>query len=226
MRNKYLWLTPIVAAAHKIFVTGFHQNEVAHGKLIPLVISTVVFSALVFLIPFLVTIVNLIKSKLYSWQLMNKMTLYTLGLYVILFILPEIYTKITKPVLQQTITKESDNLEGNSQIPRFRNAYYGFSVSTPEKMTQVIGPKMPKGYEELYNNFEIYVFKSEASVVQLMYFDSNLETYDLEESLKSGIENQLNFVRARNVDLEFVKGDFQKPSLYCDGDFWRTGKKV
>lgn len=226
MRNKYLWLTPIVAAAHKIFVTGFHQNEIAHGKLMPVVISTIVFSALVFLIPFIVTMVNLIKTTRYSWQLMNKMTLYTLGLYILLFILPELYTKITmKPIRHQTIEKKSDSLGVNNQVPWFRNAIYGFSVSTPEKMTRVEGVAMPNGYEKLFNDFQIYLYKSKTSGVQLMYFDSNLESYDLEEGLKSGIGNQLNFAKATNLNLKFVKGDFQNPSLYCNGDFLASGQK-
>jgi hypothetical protein len=63
MKNKYLWLTPIIAAAHKIFITGFYQNEIAHGKLIPIVVNTLTFSALIFVIPFIITVINSVKTK-------------------------------------------------------------------------------------------------------------------------------------------------------------------
>lgn len=220
MKNKYLWLTPIIAAAHKVFITGFYQNEVAQGKLIPLTINTLIFSVLVFTIPFIITIVNFVKTKCFSWSLMNKMTLYALALYILLLILPEIYAKLTSKSIKQQTTEQNHH-----EIPWFRNAYYGFSVSTPEKMIQVKGIKMPNGYEGLYNDFEIYSFKNEASVVQLMYFDSNLEAFNLEEGLKSGIGNQLNFARGTNLNLEFVKGGLQNPSLYCNGEFLANGQR-
>src|SRR5690606_15526049 len=94
-----------------------------------------------------------------------------------------------------------------------------------EKMTQLDGVTMPKGYEELFNDFQIFLYQSKMSGVQLMYFDSNLESYDLEEGLKSGIGNQLNFAKATNLNLKFVEGDFQNPSLYCNGDFLASGQK-
>lgn len=227
MKNKYLWLTPIVAAAHKIFITGFYQNEIAHGKLIPIVVNTLTFSALVFAIPFIITIINSIKTKQFSWTLMNKMTLYALVLYIAVLILPEIYTKkMIKSINQQTTERKSDQLNVNNEIPWFRNAFYSFSVSTPEKMTHVDGVTMPKGYEKLFNDVQIFLYQSKTSVVQLMYFDSNLESYDLEEGLKSGIGNHLNLIKATNLNLQFVNGDFENPSLYFDGDFLANGQKV
>jgi hypothetical protein len=71
-------------------------------------------------------------TLLATWALMNKMTLYALILYIAVLILPEIYTKkTTKSINQQTTERKSDQLNVNNEIPWFRNAFYGFSVSTP-----------------------------------------------------------------------------------------------
>lgn len=116
-------------------------------------------------------------------------------------------------------------VETKHQVPWFRNALFGFSVSTPERMTKLEGIRAPDGYEKIYNDFQVFLYRSDTSGAQLLYIDSNLESYDLEEGLKSGIGNQLNFVRATGLNLKFVKGDFQNPSLYCYGDFLINGQK-
>lgn len=104
MKYKYLWLTPVVTAGHKVFVTGFYQNEIGHGALIPTIINTVFFSILIFIVPSIIAIVNYIKTKRFSWTLMNKMTLYALVLYLLLLVLPEIYTNSTTKSIERPTT--------------------------------------------------------------------------------------------------------------------------
>jgi formate hydrogenlyase subunit 4 len=82
----YILLTILIVIFYKVFLIGILDNETFF---IAIIINIVIFSSLILIIPLLLAL----KSKATYWFNVNKYTKYSLLIFVILFIIPEIYFK-------------------------------------------------------------------------------------------------------------------------------------
>ena len=105
--------------------------------------------------------------------------------------------------------------------PWFRNALYGFSFETPEKVSKIEVEK-PPGYEEYLNIFETHMLEYGDLIVFFLYMDTNFEDYDTEIGLQGSIQNSVNSLEGTNLTLEFSKPEGQLSDLIANGTFtWR-----
>jgi hypothetical protein len=82
----YILITILIVIFYKVFLIGILANETFF---IAIIINVVIFSSLILIIPLLLAL----KSKATYWLNVNKYTKYSLLIFVILFIIPEIYFK-------------------------------------------------------------------------------------------------------------------------------------
>ena len=87
MKNySYILLTIVVVIFYKLSLIGILDNETFF---IAIIINILIFGSFILIIPLLLAL----KSKATYWLNVNKYTKYSLLIFVILFIIPEIYFK-------------------------------------------------------------------------------------------------------------------------------------
>ncbi|MFY0608609.1 MAG: hypothetical protein JXR10_17965 [Cyclobacteriaceae bacterium] len=145
-----------------------------------------------------------------------KLTLGGIGGFIVIAIFSQLGGEIGKKAFTEFTKTEID-----INKPWFRNALYGFSFETPEKVKKLAVEK-PLGYEDYLNIFETHMLEHGDLIVFFLYMDTNFEDYDTEVGLQGSIQNSVNSLEGSNLSLEYSKPEGQLNDLIANGTFnWR-----
>jgi hypothetical protein len=112
MKNySYILLTIVVVIFYKLSLIGILDNETFF---IAIIINILIFGSFILIIPLLLAL----KSKATYWFNVNKYTKYSLLIFIILFIMPEIYNKYL--MARPESNKEQNYLELKSELNKLK----------------------------------------------------------------------------------------------------------
>ncbi len=109
--------------------------------------------------------------------------------------------------------------------PWVPNNLHGLYFETPEPLKKENMDKATS-YDSMINNLDVYLFKRDHFVTMFINMDTKFSNYDTEKGLYASIQNAVNLMGGKKLNLKFTTAEGKLNHRLAEGEYRFKGNPV